>query len=113
MPHRPKKPDQSLPAFMPKNVEEGLPISQPPEENFFLATVIIRDPSNPCWDDGFSVVGPWDVVSRAISKFLVDDPRARKSSVAIFQGEDARAAWIEGTVEEARYQEQKRAQPNN
>jgi hypothetical protein len=68
MPNRPKKTRQSPPpAFVPKNVDEGLPISQPPGEDFFLAVVKIHDSTDPCWDDGFDVVGPWDVVSRTIS----------------------------------------------
>jgi hypothetical protein len=96
----------------PEPVKEEFPIDQPQGENFFLANVIIDDPSDPCWDDGF-IVGSWHIVTRAVSMFLACDLRARQSKVRIYQGDKARERLIEGLAEEARYQQQKRAQPNN
>ena len=92
---------------------EGLPIDQPPGEDFFLAAVVIDNPNDPCWDDGFTVIGPWQTVSATISSYLNSDPRARKSSVRIYQGDAARKIFEHHCREEARYQEQKRGQPNN
>ena len=82
-------------------------------EDFFLASVMIDTLSDPCWNDGFDIVGPWQTVSRILSHYLAYDERARRSHVRIYQGEDARKFFRAAVLEELRYQEQKRAQPNN
>ena len=56
MPNRPKK-SKGQPRGKP--VDEGLPVEQPAGENFFLANVEIDSP-DPCWNDGFDVVGSWE-----------------------------------------------------
>jgi hypothetical protein len=114
MPNRPPKnnPRRRIPAGA-KPVDEGLPISKPAGEDFFLAAIAIDTPAEPCWDDGFDIVGPWNVISRTISRFLAYDPRASRARVSIFQGQEARRQLTSGLTEEAKYQEQRKAQPNN
>jgi hypothetical protein len=90
-----------------------LPIDQPPGEDFFLANIQIDNPDDPCWDDGFSVIGDWKVISRTLSRYLAFDERARRSKVFIYQSEAAKRRFLAGLREELRYQQQKRAQPNN
>jgi hypothetical protein len=105
VPHRPKK--------RTCHIDAGLPIDQPPGEDFFLASVVITDSTDPCWNGGYIVIGNWQTVSRGVSLFLDFDPRARESKVQIFQGENARERFLHDVQEEARYQQQKRSQPNN
>jgi hypothetical protein len=59
------------------------------------------------------VIGNWKTISHTVSQYLAFDPRAQRSHVRIYQGENARRVFIEGLAEERRYQEQKRAQLNN
>ena len=94
-------------------VAEGLPIEQPEGENFFLASVIIETPEDPCWNSGFDIVGSWQTVSRTLSHYLAYDERARRSQIRIYQGDEARKFFQTAVREELRYQQQKRAQPNN
>ena len=105
MPNRPKK-RRRYP------VDEGLPVEQPPGEDFFLADVII-DSHDPCWNDGFNVTGPWKTVSKAVSRFIAYGRHDRKFTVKIYQGDTAMKMLARNVAEEVRYQQQRRAQPNN
>jgi hypothetical protein len=98
---------------IPRPIDEGLPINPPPGEDFFLATIEILSNLDPCWNEGFSIVGPWKTLSPTVSKFLAYDPRAKHSRISIFQGDQARNMLRFHLFEEARYQEQKRAQSSN
>jgi hypothetical protein len=95
------------------NAAKGLPIEPPPGENFILARVEFDDPAEPCWNDGFDIMGTWKVISPALSQCLTSDPRAKHSTIHVFQGDEARLALAQGIAEEARYQQQQRAKPNN
>jgi hypothetical protein len=55
--------------------------------------------------DGFSLIGYWKAVTRTISQYLAFDPRAARSRIRIYQGEDARRFFIEGLREELCYQQ--------
>jgi hypothetical protein len=91
---------------------ESLPIEHPPGENLFLAAVVIDTP-DPCWDDGFTVIGEWEIVSATIASYINSDPRARKSTVSIYQGDAARKMFEHLFREEVRYEQHKRSQSNN
>jgi hypothetical protein len=94
-------------------VDGGLPIEQPPGQDFFCVQVRIDTPKDPCWDDRFNIVDSWKNISQMLSRYLAIDPRARRSTVRIYQGQAARRQVHEGIREEARYQAEKRAQANN
>ena len=71
------------------------------------------DSDDPCWNDGFNIVGTWEQIDRTFSHYMAGSAIRRKHTVSIFQGDDARAKLLEGLEEEARYQAQMHAQPNN
>src|SRR5258708_24436700 len=87
--------------------------SRPPGEDFFLAAVVIDTPEDPCWSDGFDIVGTWEQVDQTFSAYIAGRSDHRKISVSLYQGDVARAKLLEGLQEEPRYQTQMRAQPNN
>jgi hypothetical protein len=101
---------------MPKKMYStnySFPIDPPPGEDFFLATIEIHSHSDPCWNEGLSILGPWKTLSQTLSKFLAFDPRAKHSEIFIFQGEAARKKLRFHLSEELRYQQQKRTQASN
>ena len=85
----------------------------PPGEDFFLAAVVIDTPDQPCWNDGFNIVGTWEQVDQTFSAYMANRKDRRNVRVRIYQGDAARAKLLEGLKEEARYQQQMRAQPHN
>jgi hypothetical protein len=85
-------------------------LCQPPGEDFFLAEVQLDTPSDPCWDEGFTVFGSWETIERTISNYRAFGPRGQ---LRIFQGEAARRRLVKCLLEERRYQEQRRSTPNN
>ena len=86
---------------------------KPPGENFFLVAVVIDTPDDPCWNEGFDIVGTWQQVDQTFSAYVAGGGVCRKHTINIYQGDAARTKVVEGMKEEARYQAQKRAQPNN
>jgi hypothetical protein len=88
-------------------------LPKPPGENFFLVAVVIDRPDDPCWNAGFDIVGTWEQVDQTFSAYVAKEGVRRKHTLSIYQGDAARAKFVEGMKEEARYQAQKRAQPNN
>jgi hypothetical protein len=114
MPYRPKRSIRNVDRRpRGKPVDQNFPVERPVGENFFLAAIDIDTTADPCWDDGFDIVGPWSVVNRTIAGFLAHNPWASRARVSIFQGEEARRQLTSGLTEEAKYQEQRKAQPNN
>ena len=112
MPDRPPK-AKRLPRtrLSSQPVDQGIPIEQPPGEDFSWP----GSESTPqrTLAGGGDIVGPWDVVSRTVSRFLVYHPRSRQAHVTIFQGDEARRQLAIALREEARYQALRRVQPNN
>jgi hypothetical protein len=106
MPTRPKK-NQSGKTFF----ATALP-PKPPGEDFFVVAVVI-DSDDPCWNDGFNIVGTWEQVDQTLSRYMAGGGIRRKHTVGIYQGDAAREKLLEGLKEEARYQAQMHAQPNN
>jgi hypothetical protein len=101
----PAKPD----AEKPSPTKRSFPC-QPPGEDFFLAEVQLDTPDDPCWDAGYMVVGSWQTIERTISACLAF---GRKGRLRIYQGEVARRRLVADLQEELRFQQQKRAIPNN
>jgi hypothetical protein len=86
---------------------------KPAGEDFFLVAVVIDTPDDPCWNDGFNIVGTWEQIDQTFSRYMAGGGIRRKHTVSIYQGDAARAKLLEGLKEEARYQTQMHAQPNN
>jgi hypothetical protein len=82
---------------------------RPPGEDFFLVAVVI-DSLDPCWNDGFDIVGTWEQVDKTFSAYVAERGIRRKHTISIYQGDAARAKLLEGLKEEARYQAQMQAQ---
>jgi hypothetical protein len=102
---------ESEPKAAPTLFAAALP-PRPPGEDFYLAAVEI-DSADPCWNDGFDLVGTWEQVDQTFSAYVAGGAVRRKHTVSIYQGDAARAKLLEGLKEEARYQAQMRAQPHN
>jgi hypothetical protein len=102
---------KSRPKAAPTFFAAALP-PRPPGEDFFLVAVMI-DSDDPCWNDGFDIVGTWEQVDQTFSAYVAGGAVRRKHTVRIYQGDAARARLVEGLKEEARYQAQMHAQPNN
>jgi len=58
-------------------------------EDFFLVAVVI-DSDDPCWDDGFNIVGSWEQVDKTFSAYVAAGAVRRKHTVSIYQGDAAR-----------------------
>jgi hypothetical protein len=87
--------------------------SRPPGEDFFLAPVMIDTPDDPCWNDGFNIIGTWEQVDQTLSRYMAGGGIRHKHTVSIYQGDAARAKLLKGLEEEARFQAQMHAQSNN
>jgi hypothetical protein len=101
--------------FKPKSAPTFFAAALPPKpegEDFFLIAVVI-DSGDPCWNDGFDIAGTWEHVDRTFSAYVAGGAIRRKHTISIYQGDAARAKLVEGLKEEARYQAQMYAQPNN
>ena len=90
-----------------------MPPSRPAGEDFFLVAVVIDTPDDPCWNDGFDIIGTWEQVEQTFSAYVAGCNDDRGVSVSIYQGDAARGKVLEGLQEEARYREQMQAQSKN
>jgi hypothetical protein len=95
-----------------------LPATKPEGEDFFVVAVRIHNPKDPCWDDGFSLMGSWEIINRDLDTTIALTPkmigyRKCRLQLKLYQGEEARD-YMNGVVkDELRYAEQKHAQRNN
>jgi len=101
----------STPKSAPTFFAAALP-PRPEGEDFYLAAVVIES-SDPCWDDGFNIIGTWKQIDQTFSAYVAGGAVRRKHTVCIYQGDAARAKLLEGLKEEVRYQTQMHVQPNN
>jgi len=89
-------------------------LPRPAGEDFFLFAVRFPGSPDPCWDDGFDVVGNWKSSCAIFRRHMVLQPdQNRMTRLEIFQGDAARAQLAYNLAEERRYQQQRKAQPNN
>jgi hypothetical protein len=89
-------------------------LPRPPGEDFFLFKISFDTPTDPCWDDGFDVIGNWKSSCRLLhAKLLAEADQDRYARIAVYQGEEARRQIMHDLAEERRYQEQRAAQQNN
>jgi hypothetical protein len=102
----------STPKAAPTFFAAALP-PRPPGEDFYLVAVEIDTPDDPCWNDGFNLIGTWEQIDKTFSAYVAGGAVRRKHTVHIYQGDAARAKLLEGLEEEARYQAQMHAQPSN
>jgi hypothetical protein len=78
----------------------------------------LTTPRDPYWNEAFSLMGTWEVITQKLDGAITVVPamlgyRKCEFSVQLYQGEEART-YMDGAVKnELRYEEQKRAQPNN
>jgi hypothetical protein len=103
--------NESAPKAAPTFFAAALP-PKPPGEDFFLVAVVI-DSDDPCWNDGFDMVGTWERVDQTFSAYVAGSGVRRKHTVSIYQGDAARAKLLEGLREEASYQAHMRAKASN
>jgi len=107
-----KRPKHNLKGWL------GLPVTKPEGEDFFIVAVRIENPSDPCWDDGFCLMGSWEIISRDLEKSIALTPKALgyrrcRFALKLYQGQEAREYMSQMVKDELRYAAQKRGQPNN
>lgn len=94
----------------------SIPFSKekPDGEDFFLVTVSIDTPGDPCWNEGFTIFGPWNSVMATLHSWLLTNPDKLDHIFAeLYQGEAAREKRLAILETEIRYQDKKRSRPNN
>jgi len=103
---------ESAPKAAPTFFAAALP-PKPEGEDFFLVAVEIDTAEDALCNDGFNIIGTWEQVDQTFSRYMTGGGIRRKHTVSIYQGDAAREKLLEGIKEEARYQAQRHAQPNN
>jgi hypothetical protein len=89
-------------------------LPRPQGEDFFLFQVHFDTPADPCWDDGFDIVGTWKNCCAIFNvNLLAQADHNRHVRLTVYQGEEARRQMLHDLAEERRYQQQRRTQPNN
>lgn len=87
---------------------------KPPGEDFFLVEVSIDNPNDPCWNEGFSIHGPWDPVMATFHAWMLAHPeKVDHVGAEFYQGEAAREKRLAILETEIRYRDQMRSQPDN
>jgi hypothetical protein len=88
-------------------------LPRPDGEDFFLFQIKF-DSTDPFWDPGFNIVGDWKGCCRVVNaKLLAEPDQDRRTTLVVFQGDNARSQLLYDLREEGRYQQERQSIPNN
>jgi hypothetical protein len=85
---------------------------QPPGEDFFVFSLVFDDPFHPTWELRQTTMGSWNQVIFA-AKLIAAGSGQSSGKLFWYQGQKARDYLREGLQHESRYQQERKATPNN
>jgi hypothetical protein len=96
---------------------EHLLAHRPPGAEDFFAFAIVTDAPEPTWDRRQTIIGTYEKATElcvsALGRMAENGSLRKGARVELYQGERARKYLCEGAVQEACYQDERRAESNN